>query len=131
MDVRISHAHVDFSYHVVFVPKRRRRIFGGVRSSFAEEVFKVVAKELGVQFDTLKVAADYVHMLLYIPPSITVSKALQVLKGKSAHMLLKQYPELRRELPPNTFWATGYYARTIGELNEQLVRNYIQRTDHF
>jgi len=115
----------------VFVPKRRRRIFGGVRSCVAEKVFGQVAKEIGVKFDTLKVAIDHVHMLAAIPPDIAVSNALQIMKSKSAHELLKQFPELRRELPEGTFWARGYYARTIGNLNEQLVRDYIARTDHF
>jgi len=123
MDIRTSHARLDFSYHIVFVPKRRRRIFGGVRSLAAEEVFRQVAKELGIRFDTLKVALDHVH--------ISVSNAMRELKSKSAHELLKQFPELRRELPDGTFWARGYYARTIGNLNEQLVRDYIARTDHF
>jgi putative transposase len=131
VDIRTSHAHLDFSYHIVFVPKRRRKIFGGVRGSTAEAVFRSVAQELGIKFDTLKVAVDHVHMLCCIPPDIPVSKVLQVLKGKSAHMLLKQFPEIRKELPPKTFWAIGYYARTVGELNEQLVRDYIRRTDHF
>jgi putative transposase len=131
MDVRIAHAHLDFSYHIVFIPKKRRRIFGGVRSEYAEEVFRQVAQEIGVKFDTLKVGLDHVHMLCYIPPNIEVSKALQILKSKSAHELLKQYPELRKELPPDTFWATGYFARTIGGLNEQAVRDYIQRVGHF
>jgi len=131
MDIRTSHARLDFSYHIVFVPKRRRRIFGGVRSLAAEEVFRQVAKELGIRFDTLKVALDHVHMLAMIPPDISVSNAMRELKSKSAHELLKQFPELRRELPDGTFWARGYYARTIGNLNEQLVRDYIARTDHF
>lgn len=131
MEIRTSHASLDFSYHVVFVPKRRRKIFGGERSLFAEEVFRVVAKEIGVRFDTLKVAIDHVHMLLFIPPDISVSSAMQILKSKSAHKLLKQFPELRRELPEGTFWARGYYARTIGKLNEDLVRKYIARTDHY
>lgn len=131
MDVRTSHARLDFSYHIVFVPKRRRRIFGGVRSQAAEEVFKKVAKEIGVKFDTLKVALDHVHMLAMIPPDISVSDALRIMKSKSAHDLLKQFPELRRELPGGKFWARGYYARTIGNLNERLVRDYIARTDHF
>ena len=131
MDVRQAHSRLDFSYHIVFIPKRRRKIFGGIRSQQAEAVLRQVAQELGVVFDTLKVATDHVHMLAFIPPTLPVSKALQVLKGKAAHELLKQYPELRKELPPNTFWAEGYYARTIGGLNEQGVRNYIQRTNHF
>ena len=76
-------------------------------------------------------AVDHVHMLVMIPPKLSVSKALQVMKGKSAHLLLKEFPELRRELPPGTFWARGFYARSIGEMNEQLVRDYIARTDHF
>lgn len=126
-----AHTNFDFSYHVVFIPKRRRKIFGGQRSASAESIFKQVAQELGCHFDTLKVAIDHVHMLVMIPPSMSVAQAMQVMKSKSAQALLSQYPELRRELPEGTFWARGYYARTVGALNEQLVRNYIERTDHF
>jgi len=131
MDIRTSHARLDFSYHIVFVPKRRRKLFGGVRSQAAEIIFRQVAREIGVRFDTLKVAVDHVHMLAMIPPTISVSDALRIMKGKSAHILLKQFPELRQELPEGTFWARGYYARTIGKLNEDLVREYIARTDHY
>ncbi len=126
-----AHTSFDFSYHVVFVPKRRRRILSGRRSSVAESLFIQVAQELGCEFDTLKVAIDHVHMLILIPPKLSVSKVLQVLKSKVAQGLLKEFPELRRELPDGTFWARGYYARTVGGLNEQLVRDYINRTDHF
>ena len=90
-----------------------------------------VAREVGIIFDTLKVAEDHVHMLLMIPPKISVSDVLRLLKGKSAFLLLKHFPELRQELPKDSFWARGYYARTVGTLNEQLVRDYIKRTDHF
>ena len=112
MEHKGAHSSTDFSYHVVFVPKRRRKIFGGQRSVSAESIFKAVAQELGCQFDTLKVALDHVHMLIMIPPSMSVSQALQVMKSKSAQALLSQYPELRRELPEGTFWARGYYARS-------------------
>lgn len=131
MERKGAHSSIDFSYHVVFVPKRRRKIFGGQRSASAESIFKQVAQELGVEFDTLKIAVDHVHMLVMIPPSVSVAQALQVLKSKSAMLLLSQYPELRQELPEGTFWARGYYARTVGALNEQLVRDYINRVDHF
>ena len=130
MQGTLSHVTYDLSYHVVFVPKRRRKIFGGERSEYAERVFKQVAQKLEVRFDTLKVAVDHVHMLLCIPPKYSVSEVMQKLKGASAYLLLKQYPELRKELPDDTFWARGYYIRTVGSLNEQLVRNYIDRTDH-
>ena len=79
----------------------------------------------------LKIASDHVHMLVLIPPKLSVSNAMRIMKGKVAHMMLKKHPELRHELPRNSFWARGYFARTIGELNEQLVRDYIKRTDHF
>jgi len=131
MDGKLAHAKFDFSYHVVFVPKRRRRIFGGKRTQVAEAAFREVAQELDCVFDTLKVAIDHVHMLIMIPPKLSVSKVLQVLKGKTAQTLLKQFPELRKELPKDSFWSRGYYARTIGALNEQLIRDYIKRTDHF
>lgn len=126
-----GHTKYDFSYHVVFVPKKRRKIFGSDRSKVAENCFKEVAQEIGCEFDTLKVGIDYVHMLVLIPPSTSVAKALQVMKGKVAHRMLREYPELRQELPEGSFWARGYYARTIGGLNEQRVREYIERTDHF
>lgn len=90
-----------------------------------------MAREMGCAFDTLKVAVDHVHMLIMIPPKLSVSQVLQNLKGKSAYLLLKEFPELRRELPEGTFWARGFYVRSIGALNEQLVRDYIRRTDHF
>lgn len=126
-----SHTKFDFSYHIVFVPKRRRKILGGIRSVYLVKCFKAIAKKIGVEFDTLKVAEDHVHMLIMIPPIISISEALQKLKGVTAYLMLKEYPELRRELPEGTFWARGYYARTVGTLNEQLVRDYVNRTDHF
>ena len=126
-----AHTKYDFSYHVVFVPKRRRKIFGGARSTYCRICFTKVAQELECKFDTLKIATDHVHMLVMIPPKLSVSDALRIMKGKVAQMMLKEYPELRQELPLNSFWARGFFARTIGELNEQLVRNYIKRTDHF
>ena len=126
-----AHAKYDFSYHVVFVPKKRRKIFGGTGSSCCRMCFEQVAQELGCKFDIIKIAVDHVHMLVMIPPKLSPSKALQVMKGRMAHMILKKFPELRLELPKSSFWARGFFARTIGELNEQLVRNYIKRTDHF
>ena len=125
-----KHSRYDFSYHVVFIPKKRRRIFGSGRSVAAEMYFKEVAQELECEFDTLKVAIDHVHMLVLIPPKLSVAKALQGMKSKVAQRMLKEFPEIRRELPKGTFWARGYYARTIGSLNEELVRKYIERTDH-
>lgn len=118
------------SYHVVFVPKRRRKIFGGRRTTYCEQQFRKVAQEIGCAFDTLKVAENHIHMLIMIPPKIAVSDALRILKGKTAHAMLKEFPEIRKEIPLGTFWARGFFARSIGELNEQLVRDYIARTDH-
>lgn len=131
MEGTTAHTSYDLSYHVVFVPKRRRRIFGGRRSEYCQAVFTQLARETGCAFDTLKVAVDHVHMLIMIPPKLSVSQVLQHLKGKSAFLLLKEFPELKRELPEGTFWARGFYVRSIGALNEQLVRDYIRRTDHF
>ena len=95
-----------------------------------ESLFKGVAQELGCQYDTLKVAIDHVHMLVMIPPKLSVAHAMQVMKSKVAQGMFKEFPELRRELPEGSFWARGYYARTVGVLNEELVRKYIERTDH-
>ena len=125
-----KHSRYDFSYHVLFIPKKRRRIFGSDRSRAAENYFREVVQEIECECDTLKVAIDHVHMLILIPPKLSVAKALQIMKSKVAQRMLKEFPELRRELPEGTFWARGYYARTIGGLNEQLVREYIERTDH-
>ena len=126
-----AHTKFDFSYHIVFVPKRRRKILGGARSEYLDKCFRAVAKKIGVEFDTLKIADDHVHMLAMIPPTISISTAMQKLKGLTAYLMLKEYSELRMELPEGTFWARGYYARTVGTLNEQLVRDYVNRTDHF
>lgn len=126
-----AHTKYDMSYHVVFVPKKRRKIFGGRRSTYCQELFIQGAQELGCAFDTLKVAIDHVHMLIMIPPKLSVSQVLQTLKSQTAQRMLTEFPELRQELPPGSFWARGFYARSIGTLNEERVRDYIRRTDHY
>ena len=76
--------------------------------------------------DTIKTDDDnHVHLLLRIPPKQSVSQVMQNIKAKSALGMLKQFPELRSELPEETFWARGFYVASVGGLNIDEVREYI------
>jgi putative transposase len=124
-----SHCKFDFAYHVVFSPKFRKKILGGEKAVYLETCLKEIAQKAGFQYGALKIAEDNVQILVMIPPTVSVSKALQQIKGASAYLMLRKFPELRNVLPEGTFWAHGYYARTIGTLYEPAVKNFIKETN--
>ena len=124
-----SGAHTVHSlfYHVVWVPKYRRRILDGQVGVRAEEVIRQVAKEYGYVIDTLKVSPDHVHLLLRLPPRQSVADAVRVLKSITARTLFQEFPGLKMHLWKGSLWADGYCVNTIGGLNLDIVRQYIKQ----
>lgn len=126
MEESLSHTRWNVQYHIVFIPKKRRAILGGYRSEYLYMLLKRAAQEMESTVDTLKTDDDnHVHLLIRVPPKVSVSELMQRLKGKSAYGMLQRFPELRKELPEGTFWARGYYVASVGGLNVEDVREYI------
>ena len=76
--------------------------------------------------EELNVQIDHVHLLVQLKPTISVSKAIQLLKGGSSRVLRKEFPELEEFLWGDSFWSDGYFAETVGRVNEEMIRKYIQ-----
>lgn len=78
------------------------------------------------QIEELNVQLDHVHLLIQLKPTISVSKAIQLLKGGSSRVVRQEFPELEEFLWGDSFWADGYFAETVGRVNEDMIRKYIQ-----
>jgi len=121
----LSHTTWDCKYHVVFIPKRRKkRIFGVVRRHLGG-IFHELAGHKESEIVEGHVMGDHIHMCISIPPKYAVSNVVGYLKGKSAIQIARQYGGRSRNFTGEHFWARGYFVSTVG-LDEAMVRAYIR-----
>jgi REP-associated tyrosine transposase len=121
----LSHTKWECKYHVVFIPKYRRKVlYGQVRKDLGE-VFRELARQKGSWVEEGHLQADHVHMLLSIPPKYAVAQVVGYLKGKSAIHIARTYGGRLRNFVGEHFWARGYFVSTVGR-EEEAVRRYIQ-----
>jgi putative transposase len=121
----LSHTKWDCKYHVVFIPKcRRRTLYGGLRPHLGE-VFKKLATHKESRIEEGHLMPDHVHMMIAIPPKYSVSQVVGYIKGKSAIHLARVYAERKRGFVGQHFWARGYFVSTVGR-DEELIREYIR-----
>ena len=124
----LSHVRWYCRYHVVFVPKyRKRAIFGTLRKGIGEILRELCAQE-GVELVEGHALPDHVHLGLSIPPKYSVANTVGFLKGKSAIRIHRQYLGRERNFAGYHFWARGYCVSTLG-LDEQTIREYIRNQE--
>jgi len=120
---KLSHTKWECKYHVVFIPKcRRKTIYARLRRHLGE-VFKGLAKQKESQIEEGHLMPDHVHMMISIPPKYSVSQVVGFIKGKSAIYLARTYGERSRNFVGQHFWARGYFVSTVGR-NEAVIRAY-------
>jgi putative transposase len=121
----LAHSRWDCKYHVIFVPKRRRRqLYGQIRQSLGT-IFHALARQKECQIIEGHVMPDHVHMCIAIPPKYAVAQVIGFLKGKSAIAIARQFGGKERNFTGEHFWARGYAVSTVGFELEQ-VRAYIR-----
>ncbi|HEX7369372.1 MAG TPA: IS200/IS605 family transposase [Rhodanobacteraceae bacterium] len=124
----LSHTQWACLYHVVFIPKcRRRTLYMGLRTSLGE-VFRQLAEQKESRVEEGHLMVDHVHMMLRIPPKYAVSQVVGFIKGKSAIHLARVYGERKRNFVGQHFWARGYFVSTVGR-DEQVIRAYIRNQE--
>ena len=124
----LKHTTWDCKYHVVFIPKCRRKVlYQGLRRELGE-VFRRLAEQWECKVEEGHLMPDHVHMLLMIPPKHAVSQVMGFIKGKSAIHIARVYAGRRRNFVGQHFWARGYWVSTVGK-NEAAVREYIQNQE--
>lgn len=124
----LSHTKWNCKYHVVFIPKRRRKqLFGQLRRHLGR-VFHELAKQKGCEVVEGHLMADHVHMCLSIPPKYAVSSVVGFIKGKSAISIARELRGKTKNFSGENFWARGYFVSTVG-LDEDMVRKYIKEQE--
>ena len=124
----LAHSKWDCKYHVVFVPKRRRRqLYGQIRRQLGA-IFHALARQKECQIIEGHVMPDHVHMCIAIPPKVAVAQVIGFLKGKSAIAIARQFGGQERNFTGEHFWARGYAVSTVGFELEQL-RAYIRKQE--
>ena len=94
--------------------------------NLCEEILEEVAKRHKIKIEELSVMPDHIHTLVGIPPTMSVSKALHLLKGASAHELFKRKPNFRKRYPKGHFWSPGKFYRSVGDADLETVTKYVQ-----
>ncbi len=121
----LSHTKWECKYHVVFIPKYRRRVLYEELRRHLGEVFKQLARQKESKIEEGHLLPDHVHMMISIPPKYAVSQVVGFIKGKSAIHVARVYGERKRNFVGQHFWARGYFVSTVGR-DEALIREYIR-----
>ncbi|MGA1871427.1 MAG: IS200/IS605 family transposase [bacterium] len=121
----LSHTKWNCIYHIVFIPKyRRKEMYGQVKADI-RAIIRKLCEYKKVEILAGSICVDHVHVCLKIPPKISVSEFMGYLKGKSALMVFDKHPEFKQK-GNRHFWATGYYVNTVGR-NEEEIKKYIKK----
>jgi putative transposase len=126
---RQSHVVYKCDYHIVWVPKYRLRILTGEVGKLVDQDVRKLSEWLGCEVMELNVQADHVHVVVSIPPKVSVSTymgTIRTIKGKIAIKMFKSYPKLKKKpYWGNHFWARGYFVNTVG-VNEEMIKKYVK-----
>ena len=120
----LNHSKWECKYHVVFIPKyRRKSLYKELRGDLGQ-VFRELARRKGCEIEEGHVMPDHIHMMISIPPKYAVSQVIGYIKGKSAIHMARTYQNRKRNFVGENFWARGYFVSTVGR-DEDVVREYI------
>ena len=124
----LSHSKCDCKYHVVFIPKcRRKELYGKIRR-YLGPVFRELASQRGSEIVEGHMVQDHVHMLIKIPPKYAVSEVIGYIKGKSAIAVARQFSGRKKNFNGEKFWARGYAVSTVG-FEEEKIKAYIRNQE--
>ena len=126
---RGSHSLFDLKYHVVFCTKYRFRVLTGQVSTRTRELIREVCAANYIDIISGSMSPDHVHLLISVPPSISLSKAIQYIKGKSSRKLLQEFEVLQKRYWGQHLWARGYFAVTVGNVNTEDVQRSIEEQE--
>jgi len=121
-----SHTVYDLRYHIVWITKYRYHVMVGDIAVKCRDYIREICKARDVEILSGKVGKDHVHMYISMPPFLSVSKVVQYIKGKSSRKLLSEYKDLQRRYWGQHLWARGYFVTSVGEINDEVIRKYIE-----
>ena len=121
----LSHTKWRCQYHIVLTPKYRRQVIYGKYKVEIGKILRTLCERNGIEIIEANACKDHIHMLVSIPPKMSVSKAMGILKGKSALMIFDRFANLKYKYGNRHFWCRGYFVNTVGR-NRTAIQKYIQ-----
>ncbi|WP_247926060.1 IS200/IS605 family transposase [Streptococcus pasteurianus] len=122
----LAHTTWNCKYHIVFAPKYRRQIVYGKYKASIGQIIRQLCDHKGVEIHEAEACKDHIHMLVSIPPKLSVSSFMGYLKGKSSLMIFDRHANLKYRYGNRKFWCRGYYVDTVGR-NQKKIENYIRQ----
>jgi putative transposase len=121
-----GHTKHRLQIHLVWIPKYRKRVLRGKIVSRLKKLLYEACRMNRWWISELNVQDDHVHILMQIKPSDSVAEVVQILKGGTSRVIRKEFPELEEFLWGDSFWADGYFAESVGKVDEEVIRKYIK-----
>ena len=121
----LSHSTYRCQYHIVFAPKYRRKVIYGKLREDIGQILRKLCEQKGVEILEANAMPDHIHMLVSIPPHLSISQFMGYIKGKSTLMIFDRHANLKYKYGSRHFWCRGYYVDTVGR-NEKVIREYIK-----
>ena len=121
----LSHSKWNCKYHIVFAPKYRRQVVYGQLKADIEKILRTLCEQKKVNIIEAEACPDHIHMLVEIPPNISVAQFMGYLKGKSSLMIFDRHANLKYKYGNRHFWCRGYYVDTVGK-NKKAIEEYIR-----
>jgi putative transposase len=123
---KLSHVVYQCNYHIVFVPKYRFRILEGLIKELLDTDIRKLCEWKSAEIGEMSIQKEHIHLVVSIPPKVSISEFMGIIKGKTAIKMFKSYPQLRQKpYWGNHFWAPGYFVNTIG-IDEELIKRYVK-----
>jgi len=130
MNNNLVHSKWDCKYHIIWIPKYRRKVIYGKLRKEIGTILRRLCDYKGIEIIEGKACVDHLHICISIPPKYSVSSIVGYLKGKSAITIFEKFSRLRKNFRGHSFWARSYYVSTVG-LDEAKVRNYIKNREDY
>jgi putative transposase len=127
---KTTHAVYDIKYHIVWITKYRKSVITGKLATRVQELIRLICKNNDVEILGGHVSKDHIHLLVSVPPHLSVSKLVQYLKGNTSYKLQQEFKELSKEYWGRHLWARGYFAASSGNVTDEIILEYIKNQEN-
>ena len=124
-----AHCIYDLKYHVVWITKYRKPVLGGEIGHRVRELVRRICASLDVEIIKGNIRQDHVHLLVSVPPTLSVSKLVQRMKGVTSRVLLQENKGLNKAFWGRHLWSRGYFVASVGEVTEEIISKYIENQE--
>lgn len=123
---KLSHVQYDIEYHIVWTTKYRYRVLENKIAERARVLIRQSCNSMGVTIIKGSIGKEHIHLLVSVPPSLSVSKMVQQLKGKTSRTLQMEFKNLKKRYWGQHLWSTGYFCRSVGTVTREMIKEYIE-----